>query len=167
MGSLRGICHVGRLYHHPWLALLRRLLVSIIIAGPFLMGGVYGFAVGGFPVWASLVVLGVGALLMFIGLYMTFTGIVPSPPLLPDEHQLETRRPTMRPAYARMIFSLPFLASALYVWLYSESPYVYPFVLFVVGLYFSLKGQCATCETCTSPTRSPTGGLCICTVSCG
>ncbi len=130
----------ARLYDNTWLALLRRLLVSTIIAGPFLLGGIYGFFVGDFPPWASLVVLGVGALLMFVGLYMSFTGVVPSPSLLPGESQLETRHPTMKPAYARMLFSLPFLLSAWYVWLYSESPYVYPTVLFVVGLFFFFKG---------------------------
>jgi hypothetical protein len=129
-----------RLYHNTWLALLRRLLVSTIIAGPFLLGGGYGFFVGGFPQWGSLVVLGVGTLLMIAGLYMSFTGIVPSPPLLPGENQLELRHPTMKPSYARLLFSLPFLGSAFYVWQYSESPYVYPFVLFIVGLFFFFKG---------------------------
>ena len=39
------------------LALLRMLLVSAIIAGPFLLGGIYGFAIGNIPLWASLVVM--------------------------------------------------------------------------------------------------------------
>ena len=130
----------ARLYDNAWLALLRRLLVSAIIAGPFLLGGVYGLVIGDLPPWASMVVLGVGALLMFVGLYMSFTGVVPSPSLLPGETQFELRHPTMKPAYARMFFSLTFLTSAFYVWLYSESPYVYPFVLFMVGLFFFFKG---------------------------
>ena len=130
----------ARLYDNTWLSLLRRLLVSAIIAGPFLLGGVYGFFIGDFPPWASIVVLAVGALLMFVGLYMSFTGIVPSPPLMPGESQLETRHPTMKPAYARMVFSLPFLLGALYMGFFSQLPYVYPTVLFVVGLYFFFKG---------------------------
>jgi len=130
----------SRVYDETWLALLRRLLVSAIIAGPFLLGGGYGFTTEGFPNWASTVIILVGALLMCVGMYMSLTGIVPSPPMLPGESRLEMRHPTMKPAYARMIFSLPFLLSALYVWLYSASPYVYPFVLFLVGLYFFFKG---------------------------
>ena len=129
-----------RLYHNTYLALLRRLLVSTIIAGPFLVGGVYGFTVGGFAPWASTVVIAVGGLLMFVGLYMSLTGIVPSPALLPGETQFQMRHPTMKPAYARMVFSLPFLLGALYMWKYSELPYVYPFVLFVIGLFFFFKG---------------------------
>ena len=130
----------ARLYDNIWLALVRRLLVSTIIAGPFLLGGAYGFAVGGFPPWASLVVLLVGALLMFTGLYMSFTGIVPSPPLLPGETQLEMRHPTMKPAYARMMFSLPFFVVVGYLAFFTVLPYVYPTVLFVIGLYFFFQG---------------------------
>ncbi|PKB64730.1 MAG: hypothetical protein BZY80_02145 [SAR202 cluster bacterium Io17-Chloro-G2] len=130
----------ARLYDNTWLSLLRRLLVSTIIAGPFLLGGVYGFVIGNFTPWASMVVLGVGGLLMFVGLYMSLTGVVPSPSILPGETQLETRHPTMKPAYARMVFSLPFLFGALYMGFYSELPYVYPTVLFVVGLFFFFKG---------------------------
>ena len=131
----------ARLYDNMFLALFRRLLVSTIIAGPFLLGGVYGFAIGNFSPWASAVVLSVGALLMIIGLYMSFTGIVPSPPLLPGETQLEMRHPTMKPAYARMVFSLPFFMGALYMGFFTGLPYVYPTVMFVVGLYFFFKGS--------------------------
>ena len=130
----------ARLYDNPWLAMVRRLLVSAIIAGPFLLGGVYGFTVGEFPEWASLVVLLVGALLMCVGLYMSFSGIVPSPSLLPGESQLEMRHPTMKPAYARMLFSLPFFLAVGYLAFFTVLPYVYPTVLFVIGLYFFFKG---------------------------
>ena len=130
----------ARLYDNAYLALVRRLLVSAIIAGPFLLGGAYGFTVGEFPPWASLVILLVGALLMCTGLYMSFTGVVPSPSLLPGESQLEMRHPTMKPAYARMAFSVPFFAVVSYLALLTELPYVYPTVLFVIGLYFFFKG---------------------------
>ncbi len=130
----------SRLYHNTWLTLLRRLAVSSIIAGPFLLGGVYGFFVGEFPPGASLVLLGVGTLLLLVSLYMSFTGVVPSPALLPDETQLEMRHPTMKPAYARMLFSLPFFLGSLYMGFYSELPYVYPTVVFLAGLFFFFKG---------------------------
>ena len=130
----------SRLNHNTWLALLRRLVVSTIIAGPFLLGGAYGFIAEEFPPWASLVILLVGALLMCTGLYMSFTGIVPSPPMLPGESQLEMRHPTMRPAYARMAFSIPFFVSAAYFGFYTVQPYVYPTILFVIGLFFFFKG---------------------------
>ena len=38
-------------------AFLWRLLVSAIIAGPFILGGVYGFDVTNIPLWASLFVM--------------------------------------------------------------------------------------------------------------
>ena len=130
----------ARLYDNPWLALIRRMSVSVIIAGPFLLGGVYGFVAGEFPEWASLVVLLVGALLLVVGLYMSFTGIIPSPPLLPGESQLEMRHPTMKPAYARMLFSMPFFLVVGYLAFFTVLPYVYPTALFIIGLYFFFKG---------------------------
>lgn len=128
------------LYHNPILALIRRLVVSIIIAGPFLLGGLYGFTMGEFPQWASAVVIVVGAILMVGGLYMSFTGVVPSPPLVVDERQLVTRHPTQKPAYARMILSIPIFLTALFLLEFTQVPYIYPFIPFVIGLYFFFKG---------------------------
>ena len=104
----------NRLYDVPIIGLLRRLIVSALIAVPFLLAGVYGFAIGDFQPWASITILLVGAGLMVLGLYMSLTGVVPSPPLVPGEQQLVTRHPAQRPAYARMIFSIPFFLGALY-----------------------------------------------------
>ncbi len=50
------------------LALLRKLLVSAIIAGPFLLGGIYGFAIGNIALWASLLVN------LVLGNYFIFKG---------------------------------------------------------------------------------------------
>lgn len=53
-------------------ALLRKFLVSAIIAGPFLMGGIYGFATGNLLLWASL-------FMMFVlGQYFIFKGLMRS-----------------------------------------------------------------------------------------
>ena len=52
------------------LALLRRLLVSAIIAGPFVLGAIHGFTIGNIPLWASL-------FMMFVlGLYFIFKGVM-------------------------------------------------------------------------------------------
>ena len=128
------------LYHNPISALTRRLAVSVIIGGPFLLGGLYGFTMGEFPQWATVVVMMVGATLMALGLYMSFTGVVPSPPLVMDEKQLVTRRPTQKPAYARMILSIPIFLTALYLLEFTQVPYIYPFIPFLIGLYFFFKG---------------------------
>ena len=130
----------NRLGRTLFVDLLRRLLVSALIAVPFLLAGVYGFVIGDFPPWASVTILLVGAALMILGLYMSLTGVVPSSPLVPGERQLVMRRPAQKPAYARIIFSIPFFLGALYMLGFTELPYVYPFVPFVAGMYFFFKG---------------------------
>jgi hypothetical protein len=129
-----------RVYGNPFLTMLRRLVVSAFIATPFFLGGAYGFTIGEFPPWASFVILLVGAALMVVGFYMSLTGIIPSPPLIPGETQLITRHPTMKPAYARIFFSLPFFGAALYLAGFTDVPYVYPFVVFVIGMFIFFKG---------------------------
>ena len=141
------------------IGLFRRLLVSTILATPFLLFGVYGLLtqtqgvefLQGFqgvegaelttiPLWASFVILAVGGSLMAIGLYMSLAGIAPSPPLVAGEREIVMRHPTMKPAYARMIVSIPFFLGAGYMAIATLLPYVYPFVLFLIGLYLFFKG---------------------------
>ena len=52
-----------------------------------------------------------------------------------------SRHPTMKPAFAHMVLSLPFFAGAWYLFELTEAPYVYPFVLFVVALFFFKGGM--------------------------
>lgn len=130
----------SRLYDVPIIGLFRRLLVSALIAVPFLLGGAYGFIVGDFPIWASITILLVGAALMALGMYMSLIGVVPTPGLVPGEQQLVMRHPAQKPAYARMIFSIPFFLGALYLLEFTEFPYIYPFIPFVLGMYLFFKG---------------------------
>ena len=46
----------------------------------------------------------------------------------------------MKPAYARLILSIPFFLVAGFMVTATMLPYVYPFVLFLIGLYFFFKG---------------------------
>lgn len=150
---------VSRLGDNIVIGLVRRLLVSTILAAPFLLFGVYGLLtqtqgveiLQGFqgvdgaeltkiPLWASSVILVVGGGLMAIGLYMSLAGIAPSPPLVAGETEIVMRHPTMKPAYARMIVSIPFFLGAGYLAIATLLPYVYPFVLFLIGLYLFFKG---------------------------
>ena len=149
----------NRLGDNMVVGLIRRLLVSAILATPFLLFGVYGLLtqsqgiefLQGFqgvegaevtkiPLWASIVILAVGGSLMVIGLYMSLAGIAPSPPLVAGETEIVMRHPTMKPAYARIIISTPFFLGAGYMFIATSLPYVYPFVLFLAGLYLFFKG---------------------------
>lgn len=154
-----------RLGNNLILGLVRRLMVSVILVTPFLLFGIYGLmtqtqgveffqSLPGFqgfqgfeegkvakvPLWASFVILVIGGSLGTIGLYMSLAGIAPSPPLVPGEAELVMRHPTMKPAYARMMMSIPFFLGAGYMVLFTLLPYVYPFILFVIGMYLFFKG---------------------------
>ena len=149
----------SRLGDNMVVGLIRRLLVSAILATPFLLFGVYGLLtqsqgieflqgfqgvegaeVAKIPLWASIVILAVGGSLMVIGLYMSLAGIAPSPPLVAGETEIVMRHPTMKPAYARILISTPFFLGAGYMFIATSLPYVYPFVLFLAGLYLFFKG---------------------------
>ena len=117
-----------------------RLVVSATMALPFLVGGAYGLTVPEFPPWAALVVLGLGAALTVSGLYMSIMAKFPQPALGPNEQTLVARHPTMKPAYARMIMSAPFLVGAAYLLAFTGLPYVYPFATFIAGLFLFFRG---------------------------
>ena len=123
----------------PQGTLLRKTVVSIIIAGPFLAAGGYGFFDSKFPDWASTVIFCVGLLLAFVAL-VSIGRVIPPPSLVDGEGLLVSRRPTMKPAFARMIMSVPFFVGAWWLFEFTVSPYVYPFVLFVIALFLFFKG---------------------------
>lgn len=117
-----------------------RVLPSIIIAFPLLLAGGYGIVDPAFPKSLAVVVLVLGAGLLSLGFYMGLAGIAPTPTMVTGERLIIQRHPTMKPAYARMVWSIPFIVAAGYLLQFTQQPYVFPFVPFVIGMYFFLKG---------------------------
>ena len=140
--------------------LLRRVAVSLVLGGPFVAAGVLGFMEPDFPGWAATVILLVGATLGSFGLYMSIAGVIPSPNLVEGEQLLVTRHPTMKPAFARLIMSVPFFLAAGYLFEWTQAPYPTsthsPYSSW--GCTCSSRERCGICATSTSPTRSPTAG---------
>ena len=122
------------------LTLASRLVVTIVIAFPFLLAGAYGIVDPDFPELVSIACLILGVGLMCLGFYMGLTGVAPTPTMVNDERLIIVRHPTMRPAYARMVMSIPFIIVAGYLLQFTQQPYIFPFVPFVIGMYFFLKG---------------------------
>ena len=89
-----------------------RLLVTIMIAFPFLLAGGYGILDPAFPELVAIVCLILGAGLMCLGFYMGLAGVAPTPTMVNDERLIILRHPTMKPAYARMVWSIPFVVAA-------------------------------------------------------
>jgi len=117
-----------------------RVLPSIVIAFPLLLAGGYGIMDPAFPKLVAVVVLVLGAGLLCLGFYMGLAGIAPEPTMVSDERLIIQRHPTMKPAYARMVWSIPFIVAAGYLLEFTQQPYIFPFVPFVIGMYFFLKG---------------------------
>ncbi len=116
-----------------------RLVVSVLVGFPFFAVGMFGLINDDLSDQASLVVLLVGGLMVLVGVYVTVISR-PNLNLMPGEEALVFRHPSMRPAFARMAMSLPFLAAAGYMLEFTTLPYVYPFIPFIVAIYFYFRG---------------------------
>ena len=116
-----------------------RVLPSIVIAFPLLLAGGYGIVDPAFPKSVAVVVLVLGSGLLCLGFYMGLAGIAPEPTMVSGERLIIQRHPTMKPAYARMVWSIPFIVAAGYLLEFTQQPYIFPFVPFVIGMYFFLK----------------------------
>jgi hypothetical protein len=87
-----------------------------------------------------LMVLSVGLVIMALGTYVSLSGVAPTPTLATGEKEIIVRHPSPKPAYARVALSIPFIIATGYLFTFTEYPYVYPFVTFMIGLYFLFKG---------------------------
>ncbi len=123
----------------PQGTMLKKSAVTVLIAGPFLAAGGYGFYESEFSAWASTVVFGVGVLLAFVAL-ISIGRVIPALSLVEGEDLLVSRRPTMKPAFAHMVISMPFFGAAWYLFEFTLAPYVAPSALFVVALFLFFKG---------------------------
>ncbi len=117
----------------------KKIAVSSLIAGPFLAAGGYGITQQELPAWASGVFLLVGLFLAAVVL-ISVGRVIPPMALVEGEQFLVSRHPTMKPAFARMALGIPFFSGAWWLFEFTTAPYVYPFVLFVLALYFFFKG---------------------------
>jgi len=122
------------------LNILSNVIISVLLSGPFLvLGGLLIIDSGELSV-LPLAVLLVGLAILGVGLYVNCSAVAPEPPLQDTETELARRHPSMKPAYARMIACLPFLACAGYLLESTNLPYIYPFVVFLIGMYLFFQG---------------------------
>lgn len=113
---------------------------SAILGLPFFITGVWLYtgqeqypAVLGLPfVVFGLFIVGVGAYIHFLA---------PSQPRLQDDEEiLEVRHPTQRVAFVKVAIGMPLLVATIYLLFFTFTPYVYPTVTLLVGLYFFSVG---------------------------
>ena len=119
--------------------LIKKTAASLLISGPFFAAGGYGVTESDLPGWATGVFLLVGLFLAAVAL-ISVGRVFPPLALVDDEQLMVSRRPTMKPAFARMTLSIPFFAGAWWLFEITLVPYVYPFAVFVVAMYIFFKG---------------------------
>lgn len=80
-----------------------------------------------------------GSFVIVMGVYVQL--ITPQEPVLYDDEALiTTRHPSHRVAAGMMASSVPFLVAAGFLLFRTLYPYIYPTVVFLVGLYYFTKG---------------------------
>jgi len=120
---------------------LSRFAIALLLSSPFFIGGGLAHLDPTVPLPLTIVVLCVGVVIILMGTYMSLSGVAPTPALATGERELISRHPSMYPAYARIIFSLPFIVGTGYMFTFTEWPYVYPFATFIIGMYLFFKGM--------------------------
>ena len=112
---------------------------------PFLIFAIYGLVLADEEAKADLLLPsvicgGVGGFLLITGFFLGFFSSFPMPMLVKGEQEIIKRHPTMRPAYVRMLISVPFFGLGGYLFFMTALPYVYPFVVAVIGFWLFFKG---------------------------
>ena len=129
----------GRRVFDPRLLVLR-IVTNFAIGLPFFVVGLYGLIYADMPEQAALVIILVGFLVVLVGFYVSVLS-APKLTLLPGENELVMRHPSMKPAVARMVMSIPFFAAAVFLLDYTSLPYAYPFVPFIIGMFMYFRGM--------------------------
>lgn len=113
---------------------------STVLGLPFIITG--GWLYTGqnqYPPTLGLPFVVFGLFIVGVGAYIHF--LAPSKPRLQDgEEILEVRHPTQRVAFVKVAMGMPLLVMTVYLFFFTFSPYVYPTVTLLGGLYFFSVG---------------------------
>ena len=117
------------------------LATNAALGLPFFLMGAFGITLTDLSDLSLifLAILVLGAAIVFIGFYGSVLAR-PNPNLMPNERMQQLRHPSMKPAMARIAMSVPFFLAAGYMMAFTYLPYVYPFAIFLVGLFLYLRG---------------------------
>lgn len=116
---------------------------SAIFGLPFVLGGSYVYLTDpnpDLPPEIGIPFVGFGLFVLVFGSYIQFVAAPDPPTMRDDEEVLDTRNPSQRAALAKTIIGFGLLAIAGYLYFFTFTPYVYPTVTFLVGLYLFSTG---------------------------
>ena len=112
-----------------------------MVALPFFTVGIYGLANSDLThltyFFTGLIVI--GALLALVGIYLSILAR-PKLNLMMGEELLALRHPSLRPAFAQILMSIPLFATAGGLLAFTEYPYIAPFVPFIVAIFLYFRG---------------------------
>ncbi|MBD33892.1 MAG: hypothetical protein CL892_05615 [Dehalococcoidia bacterium] len=124
--------------------LIVRMTIALLVSIPIIALGaillVYSQTDGTVPAWSGIAAIVTGVVLLILGFYMTAVGSFPYPNLGDGEDVKIERHPTMKPAYARIMISIPLFIVTAVLYAGSELAYIFPFISFMFGLWFFFKG---------------------------
>ena len=120
--------------------------VNLLIGGlPFFAAGVFWLSSDDLSsqtaelAWGPWAVISVGAAIVLVG---SIASLISRPrlSLLPGERRLAVRHPSMMPPFTRIAIGVLVFAAGGYLLWFTDRPYIYPYTVFMVGLYLYLKG---------------------------
>lgn len=82
----------------------------------------------------------IGGVLFLIGLLAFIAKLTSETIIRPKETLTLTQHPSQKVALSKVITSIPFIISSLYLYSKWWTPYVYPFTLFIIFLYLFFSG---------------------------
>lgn len=117
-------------------------LVSAVIGIPFLIASLWLYAgQSQYPNTVSIPFAFFGIFIIVIGTYVNWIGVPGHPSLQENEKIIATRHPTQRVAFVKILSSVPLLVVTVYLLFFTLTPYVYPTVTLLVGLYLFSTGM--------------------------
>lgn len=116
---------------------------SSILAAPFVVGGLYVYLTDPSEFvtrQVGLPMIGFGLAVIALGFYIHFVAAPEPPKMRERESVIDTRHPSQRAALAKAILGFVSLLVAAYLLLFTFTPFVYPTVAFILGLYLFTTG---------------------------
>lgn len=114
-------------------------LVGLLIASPFLASGVLAILYEQFEGWGPVTMLAAGVLVFAGTLYFRVEGPRPRPDE-EDGEVLVQRYPSMKPAFALIVTSLPLFVISGGLLEFTYLPYIWPLIPYLIGLLLCSLG---------------------------
>ena len=117
------------------------MAVNLVVGLPFFVVGIYGLTNPDLSRLAYFFTsaIAIGTLLVLVGIYLSVLSR-PKLNLVWGEKLMILRHPSLKPAFAQIIMSIPLFLLAGGLLALTEYPYVFPFVPFMVAVFLYFQG---------------------------